>query len=119
MNAFKALCQPGRVTIGTWIMSASHIVAEAVGHVGFDWAVVDMEHAPIDTMDVVHLLQALAGTKTVPVVRCRGTMRSSSSACSTPVRRRSSFPSSRTTPRRVAPSRRRATRPRAFAAWPR
>ena len=69
MNAFKALCRPGHVTIGTWIMSASNIVAEAIGHVGFEWAVVDMEHTPLDMMNVVHLLQALAGTKTVPVVR--------------------------------------------------
>jgi 2-dehydro-3-deoxyglucarate aldolase len=40
-----------------------------MGCAGFDWAVVDMEHAPIDMMEVVHLLQAIAGTKMLPVVR--------------------------------------------------
>jgi 2-keto-3-deoxy-L-rhamnonate aldolase RhmA len=55
--------------IGTWIMSASPLVAEAIGHAGFDWAVVDMEHTPLDMMEIVHMLQAVAGTKMVPVVR--------------------------------------------------
>ena len=55
--------------LGTWIMSASPIVAEAVGCAGFDWGVIDMEHTPLDLMDVVHLLQASAGTKMLPVLR--------------------------------------------------
>jgi 2-keto-3-deoxy-L-rhamnonate aldolase RhmA len=55
--------------IGTWVMSASPIVAEAVGMAGFDWAVLDMEHTPLDMMDLVHLLQAVGNTKMVPVVR--------------------------------------------------
>jgi len=55
--------------IGTWIMSASPLVAEAVGHAGFDWGVIDMEHTPIDLMDVVHMLQAVGNTKMVPIVR--------------------------------------------------
>ena len=59
----------GNYPVGTWVMSASPIVAEAVGCAGFDWAVVDMEHTPLDQMDLVHLLQAIAGTPMVPVTR--------------------------------------------------
>jgi 2-keto-3-deoxy-L-rhamnonate aldolase RhmA len=44
-------------------------VAEAIGCAGFDWGVVDMEHAPLDMMNVLQLLQALGNTKTVGVVR--------------------------------------------------
>ena len=55
--------------VGTWVMSASPLVAEAVGHAGFDWAVIDMEHTPLDLMEVIHLLQAVAGTPMTPVVR--------------------------------------------------
>ena len=71
MNPFRQLIMASgsHPPIGTWIMSASPLVAEAVGHAGFDWAVVDMEHTPLDLMEVVHLLQAIAGTKMVPVVR--------------------------------------------------
>ena len=71
MNAFRQLLKAagGHPPVGTWIMSASPLVAEAIGHAGFDWGVIDMEHAPLDLMEVVHLLQAVGRTKMVPVVR--------------------------------------------------
>jgi 2-keto-3-deoxy-L-rhamnonate aldolase RhmA len=71
MNAFRQLLQSSGAhpPVGTWISSASPIVAEAIGCAGFDWGVVDMEHAPLDVMGVVHLLQALSATKMLPVVR--------------------------------------------------
>jgi 2-keto-3-deoxy-L-rhamnonate aldolase RhmA len=71
MNPFRNLLKSAgpQPPIGTWIMSASPIVAEAVGHAGFDWGVVDMEHTPLDMMEVVHLLQALGNTRMVPIVR--------------------------------------------------
>lgn len=71
MNAFRQLLTPTPAgpPMGTWIMSASPVVAEAIGHSGFDWAVVDMEHTPLDMMEVIHMLQALAGTRLAPVVR--------------------------------------------------
>jgi 2-keto-3-deoxy-L-rhamnonate aldolase RhmA len=72
MNAFcQLLRRPrgARAPIGTWVMSASPIVAEAVGCAGFDWGVLDMEHTPLDMMELVHLLQAVGNTKMVPVVR--------------------------------------------------
>lgn len=82
MNAFKQLlphrqrgpdAQPRashqRVPLGTWLMSASPMVAEAVGQAGFDWAVLDMEHSPLDLPGVVAMLQAVASTKLVPIVR--------------------------------------------------
>ena len=71
MNPFmQRLAEAGpRPPVGTWIMSASPIVAEAIGCAGFEWGVVDMEHTPLDLMEVVHILQALAATALVPVVR--------------------------------------------------
>ena len=70
-NPFQQLLQRGgqQNPLGTWVMSASPIVAEALGHAGFDWAVVDMEHSPLDLMNVVHVLQAIAGTRMVPLLR--------------------------------------------------
>jgi 2-keto-3-deoxy-L-rhamnonate aldolase RhmA len=71
MNAFKQMMQGagGQAPIGTWVMSASPLVAEAVGCAGFDWGVIDMEHTPLDLMDVVHMLQAVASTKMLPITR--------------------------------------------------
>jgi 2-keto-3-deoxy-L-rhamnonate aldolase RhmA len=71
MNPFRQLLKScgSSAPIGTWIMSASPLVAEAMGAAGFDWGVIDMEHAPLDIMGVVHLLQAVGNTRMVPVVR--------------------------------------------------
>ncbi|HRP29447.1 MAG TPA: aldolase/citrate lyase family protein [Burkholderiaceae bacterium] len=71
MNAFKQLlgASGGNPPIGTWISSASPLVAEAVAHAGFDWSLIDMEHSPLDLMALVHLLQALAATRMAPLVR--------------------------------------------------
>jgi len=51
------------------VMSASPLVAEAMGCAGFDWAVIDMEHTPLDLADLAHMLQAVAGTPMLPVTR--------------------------------------------------
>lgn len=71
MNPFHRLLagRAEKPPVGTWVMSASPVVAEAVGTAGFDWGVLDMEHTPIDLMTLVHLLQAVGNTAMVPVVR--------------------------------------------------
>ena len=72
MNAFRQMMDGAAVgspPAGTWIMSASPLIAEAIGCAGYDWGVVDMEHTPIDLMTLVHMLQAVAGTKMLPIVR--------------------------------------------------
>lgn len=71
MNPFRHLLKAAGAhpPVGTWIMSASPLLAEATGHAGFDWGVIDMEHSPLDVMEVVQLLQALSATKLVPIVR--------------------------------------------------
>src|SRR6185436_6915504 len=47
-NAFKHAIAAGTPQIGAWLMSAAPSTAEALGCVGFDFLVVDMEHTPID-----------------------------------------------------------------------
>ena len=71
MNPFRQLLKASgsHPPVGTWIVSASPLVAEAIGHAGFDWGVIDMEHAPLDVSGVVGMLQAVGNTKMVPVVR--------------------------------------------------
>jgi 2-keto-3-deoxy-L-rhamnonate aldolase RhmA len=71
MNAFAQLLKQrgSKTPVGTWVMSASPLVAEAIGTAGFDWAVLDMEHSPVDLMGLVHLLQAVGSTGMQPVVR--------------------------------------------------
>ena len=68
-NPFRSLLAQPSIPLGTWLMSGNSATAEAMGCVGFDWLVVDMEHVPIDYRDAYQILQAIAGTRAVPVVR--------------------------------------------------
>jgi 2-dehydro-3-deoxyglucarate aldolase len=46
-------------SIGCWLMLSSPAAAEALAHCGFDWLLIDQEHAPNDTGDVIHHLRAI------------------------------------------------------------
>ncbi len=71
MNPLRQLLASAgpQAPLGTWIMSASPLITEAMGHAGFKWGVLDMEHSPLDMMAVIHLLQAAGTTGMVPIVR--------------------------------------------------
>lgn len=43
--------------------------AEAMGHVGFDWLCVDLQHGAADISSVIPMLQGVSNTETVPFVR--------------------------------------------------
>jgi len=43
--------------------------AEIMAHCGFDWVCVDMQHGLIDYAQMVHMLQGISSTDTVPLVR--------------------------------------------------
>jgi 4-hydroxy-2-oxoheptanedioate aldolase len=58
-----------RPPLGTWLMAAAPATAEALGYVGFDFLVVDMEHVPIEMSDLAALLRAVGCTPAEPVVR--------------------------------------------------
>ena len=68
-NPFHELLARPAIPLGTWLMSGNSASAEAMGCVGFDWLVVDMEHVPVDYRDAYQILQAVAGTAAHPVVR--------------------------------------------------
>jgi 4-hydroxy-2-oxoheptanedioate aldolase len=70
-NRFKSsLAQPpSPPLLGSWVMSGSPTVAEAMACCGFDFLVVDMEHSPIDIAEAVSMLRAVAGTSTESIVR--------------------------------------------------
>ncbi len=68
-NPFRTLLAQPSIPLGTWLMSGTASTAEAMGCLGFDWLVVDMEHVPIDFKDAYHILQAIGGTRATPVVR--------------------------------------------------
>ncbi|PUA20389.1 HpcH/HpaI aldolase/citrate lyase family protein [Glaciimonas sp. PCH181] len=58
-NVIKQALLALEPTEGCWLTLASPAVAETVAHCGFDWLVVDMEHAPNDIGNLVAQLQAI------------------------------------------------------------
>jgi 2-dehydro-3-deoxyglucarate aldolase/4-hydroxy-2-oxoheptanedioate aldolase len=69
VNTFKRAINEGRTQLGAWLVSGAPSAAEALGCAGFDFLVVDMEHTPVDTPEMVELLRTLAGTPAQAVVR--------------------------------------------------
>ncbi|HEX9710287.1 MAG TPA: aldolase/citrate lyase family protein [Candidatus Thermoplasmatota archaeon] len=68
-NLFKRARRGGRPQIGLWCSLGSATVAEILGHAGFDWVLIDTEHAPNELPSVVEQLRALSGGSTSALVR--------------------------------------------------
>ena len=68
-NPFKQALKSGRLQIGLWHSLSSHIVAEILADAGFDWILLDTEHAPNELPMVLAELQALSGGTANAVVR--------------------------------------------------
>jgi 2-dehydro-3-deoxyglucarate aldolase len=63
-----------KVTIGSWINSASPVVAEIMSAAGLDFLVIDTEHSAVDVPQVLTICQAIkAGSPScIPMVRLPG-----------------------------------------------
>ncbi|MDE4133474.1 HpcH/HpaI aldolase/citrate lyase family protein [Phaeobacter sp. QD34_3] len=68
-NSFKQALADGKRQIGCWMSFAEPAVAEIMGSCGFDWLVVDGEHAPNDIRSIRDQLIALEASDSHPVVR--------------------------------------------------
>ncbi len=68
-NKIKSLLKQGKQTAGAWLQMTSPFSAEIMARAGFDWLIVDMEHAPGDFLNLASQLQAMGETGCVPFVR--------------------------------------------------
>ena len=68
-NTFRAALRAGRPQIGLWVGLADANAAEALAATGYDWLLLDGEHAPNDPRSVLAQLRALAPYPVHPVVR--------------------------------------------------
>lgn len=68
-NLFKAKIQQGIPQIGCWAAMTNAYSTEILGTCGFDWVLIDGEHAPNDIGSILSQLQALASSASHPVVR--------------------------------------------------
>lgn len=68
-NRFRNALREGRPQIGLWVGLADANAAEALAGCGFDWLLLDAEHAPNDVRSVLDQLRAVAPYPVHPVVR--------------------------------------------------
>lgn len=69
LNTFKQALREGRPQIGLWVGLADPNAAEALAGTGFDWLLLDGEHAPNDPRSVLAQLRAVAPYPVHAVVR--------------------------------------------------
>jgi 4-hydroxy-2-oxoheptanedioate aldolase len=68
-NPFKRALREGTPQFGLWAALADGYVTELLATAGFDWLLIDNEHAPNDVRSTLAQLQAVAAYPSHPVVR--------------------------------------------------
>ena len=68
-NPFKKALAAQQPQVGLWLSMADPYLAEVSATAGFDWLLIDGEHAPNDLRSTLAALQAVAPYPAQPVVR--------------------------------------------------
>ncbi|QKC85419.1 4-hydroxy-2-oxoheptanedioate aldolase [Mesorhizobium sp. NZP2077] len=68
-NLFKQALKKGNAQIGLWQALANPYTVEICAGAGYDWLLLDAEHAPNDVPLLVSQLQAMKGTASQAVIR--------------------------------------------------
>ena len=68
-NPFKAALKAGKPQIGCWLGLADPYISEISAGAGFDWLLIDAEHAPNDLRSIIAQMQVIAAFDSHPVVR--------------------------------------------------
>lgn len=68
-NWVREKLRAGQPTIGCFLGLESPNVAELLANAGFDWLIVETEHNGLDSAEIEHMLMAMNGTETIPLVR--------------------------------------------------
>jgi len=70
LNRFKRAMSCGQPQFGVFLGLPGSSVAEIMAAAGFDWLLIDHEHAPFELSDILSHLQAMAPYDVAPIVRC-------------------------------------------------
>ncbi|GGB84249.1 2,4-dihydroxyhept-2-ene-1,7-dioic acid aldolase [Marinobacterium zhoushanense] len=68
-NRFKQGLATGQTQYGLWLGLPDNSAAEIAAVAGFDWLLIDSEHAPFDLRTIMSHLQAIAPYDVAPIVR--------------------------------------------------
>jgi 4-hydroxy-2-oxoheptanedioate aldolase len=67
-NRFRRALAQGQRQMGVWNSIPGNTVPEILAALGFDWVLIDTEHAPMEVAEVLPALQAIAGYPAVSAV---------------------------------------------------
>lgn len=67
-NLFKTRLKAGQSQLGLWNSIGGNTVPEMLAHGGFDWVLIDCEHSPVETVEVLPALQAIGQVPQVPAL---------------------------------------------------
>ena len=68
-SRIKVSLQKKELSTGTWLTIPHRAVVEIFGKSGFDWVVIDLEHAPIDIEQTAELIAHIQGNGMQALVR--------------------------------------------------
>lgn len=71
-NPLRSLIERGAPVVGAWISTPSPLAAELMGVLGYDLVAIDLQHSAVELAHLPGLLQAVAATPALPVVRVSG-----------------------------------------------
>ncbi|KAA8390656.1 4-hydroxy-2-oxoheptanedioate aldolase [Acetobacter tropicalis] len=69
VNEFKKALRSGECQFGLWVALANAYTAEICAGAGYDWLLIDGEHAPNDIRSIMSQLQAIEGSSSHAIVR--------------------------------------------------
>ena len=69
VNEFKKALRSGECQFGLWVALANAYTAEICAGAGYDWLLIDGEHAPNDIRSIMAQLQAIDGSSSHAIVR--------------------------------------------------
>ncbi len=68
-NWVRERLRSGKPAIGCFLGLGSPNVAELMAQAGYDWLLIETEHNGLDSAEIEHMLMAIKGTDTIPMVR--------------------------------------------------
>lgn len=69
VNPLKKKLRKGEQALSCWLHLASPVAAEIVSLIGYDGAIIDLEHGPTDYLGATMLMQAMSASLTSPIIR--------------------------------------------------
>lgn len=69
MKKIKQRLREGEILTGCWLSLGNSVVSEIVGHAGFDWVLIDLEHGVGVEKDLLLQLQSLSDSSSASIVR--------------------------------------------------